>query len=145
MNHSIPVTPFAIGIRRHISAVCRCSMGRRPSLVWGNPKLDPVQRCHNEHNGVSNHQPHHCLLNRLFRSRSKKTSKLCVTGLCKGNSPMTGDFPAHRASDAEKCFHLMTSLCNEESYQCRSFMYVIDISSASPTTDSNAEANVYIQ
>ena len=36
---------------------------------------------HNERDGVSNHQPHHCLLNRLFRHRSKKTSKLRVTGL----------------------------------------------------------------
>ena len=42
---------------------------------------------HNDHDGVSNHQPHGCLLNRLFRSRSKKTSKLRVTGLCVGNSP----------------------------------------------------------
>ena len=41
---------------------------------------------HNDHDGVSNHQPHGCLLNRLFRRRSKKTSKLCVTGLCVGNS-----------------------------------------------------------
>ena len=30
---------------------------------------------------------HHCLLNRLFRRRSKKTSKRRVTGLCAGNSP----------------------------------------------------------
>ena len=33
---------------------------------------------------VSNHQPHHWLLNRLFRSRSKKTWMLPVTGLCAG-------------------------------------------------------------
>ena len=31
----------------------------------------------------------------------KKTSKLRVTGLCEGNSPMTGEFPAQRASNAE--------------------------------------------
>ena len=37
---------------------------------------------HNRHGSVSNHQPHDCLLNRLFRRRSKKTSKLRVTGLC---------------------------------------------------------------
>ena len=43
---------------------------------------------------VSNHQLHDCLLNLLFRRRSKKTSKLCVTGLCAGNSPETGEFPA---------------------------------------------------
>ena len=45
---------------------------------------------HNDHDGVSNHQPHGCLLNRLFRRRSKKTSKIG-----------TGEFPAQRASDAE--------------------------------------------
>ena len=45
---------------------------------------------HWRHNGrdcVSNHQPHDCLLNRLFGRKSKKISKLCVTGLCAGNSP----------------------------------------------------------
>ena len=34
-------------------------------------------------------------------ARSKKTSKLRVTGLCAGNSPVTGEFPAQRASNAE--------------------------------------------
>ena len=56
---------------------------------------------HNERDGVSNHQPHDCLLNRLFSCRSKKTSKLCVTGLCEGNSPVTGEYPTQRASNAE--------------------------------------------
>ena len=60
-----------------------------------------LQWRHNGHNSVSNHQPHHCLLNRLFRRRSKKTSKLRVTGLCVGNSPGTGEFPAQMASYAE--------------------------------------------
>ena len=59
---------------------------------------------HNEHDGVSNHRRFDCLLNRLFRRRSKKTSKLRVTGLCEGNSPVTGEFPAQRASDAENVF-----------------------------------------
>ena len=63
---------------------------------------------HNGHDGVSNHQPRHCLFNRLFRRRSKKTSKLRVTGLCAGNSPVTGEFPAQIASN-RKFFHLMTS------------------------------------
>ena len=35
------------------------------------------------------------------RRRSKKTSKLRVTGLCEGNSPVTGEFPAQMASNAE--------------------------------------------
>ena len=56
---------------------------------------------HNGRDGVSNHQPHDCLLNRLFRRRSKQTSKLRVTGLCAGNSPGTGEFPAEMASNAE--------------------------------------------
>ena len=33
--------------------------------------------------------------------RSKKTSKLRVTGLCEGNSPVTGEFPAQMVSNAE--------------------------------------------
>ena len=35
------------------------------------------------------------------RRRSKKKSKLHVTGRCEGNSPVTGEFPAQRASNAE--------------------------------------------
>ena len=42
------------------------------------------------HDSVSNHQLHDCFLNRLFRHRSKKTSKLRVAGLC--------EFPAQMAS-----------------------------------------------
>ena len=56
---------------------------------------------HNGYDGVSDHQPHNCLLNRLFGCRSKKTSKLRVTGLCAGNSPETGEFPAQMVSNAE--------------------------------------------
>ena len=61
----------------------------------------PLQWRHNGRDSVSNHQPHDCLLNRLFKRRSKKTSKLRVTGLCAGNSPGTGEFPAQMASNAE--------------------------------------------
>ena len=56
---------------------------------------------HNECDGVSNHQLRDCLLSRLFRRKSKKTSKLRVTGLCVGNSSVTGEFPAQRASNVE--------------------------------------------
>ena len=63
--------------------------------------ITPLRWRHNDHAGVSNHQPHGCLLNRLFRRKSKKTSKLRVTGLCAGNSPGTGEFPAQMASNAE--------------------------------------------
>ena len=60
-----------------------------------------LQWRHSERDGISNHQPHHCLLNRLLRLRSRKTSKLRATGLCEGNSPVTGEFPAQRASNTE--------------------------------------------
>ena len=56
---------------------------------------------HNGRDGVTNHQPHDCLLNRLFGRRSKKTSKLHVIGLCVGNSPGTGEFPTQMASNAK--------------------------------------------
>ena len=54
-------------------------------------------------NGIF-YQPHDCVLNCSFRRRSKETSKLRVTGLCAGNSPVTGEFPAQMASDAENIF-----------------------------------------
>ena len=57
-----------------------------PILLWRHTGRD----------GVSN-----CLLNRPFRRRSKKTSKFRVTGLCAGNSPVIGEFPAQMASNAE--------------------------------------------
>ena len=42
------------------------------------------------------------LFTQLFsRRRSQKTSKLRITGLCEGNSPVTGEFPTQRASNAE--------------------------------------------
>ena len=65
----------------------------RVSLHW----------CHNDHDGVSNHQPHGCLLNRLFRRRSKKTSKLRVTGLWAGNSPGPVNSP-HKGPVTRKMF-----------------------------------------
>ena len=67
---------------------------RRNTLRWR----------HNERDCVSSHQPYHCLFNRSFWRRSKKTPKLRVTGLCVGNSPGTGEFPAQMASNAENVF-----------------------------------------
>ena len=61
--------------------------------------LFSLQWRHNDHNGVSNHQPHGCLLNRLFRRRSKKTSKLRVTG----PSPVPVNSP-HKETVTRKMF-----------------------------------------
>ena len=45
----------------------------------------------------------------FVQAQFKENIKLRVTGLCDGNSPVTGGFPSQRASNAEKCFHLMVS------------------------------------
>ena len=87
--------------------------------LWGEGQshmCHTLQWRHNGRDSISNHQPHDCVLNRLFRRRSKKASKLCVTGLCAGNSPGTGEFPAQMASDAENVSiwwrHHDAKLCN---------------------------------
>ena len=55
-----------------------------------------LQWRHNERDGVSNHRRLDSLLNRLFKHRSKKISKLRVSGPCRGihrgpaNSPHKG-------------------------------------------------------
>ena len=36
---------------------------------WTRETVALLQWRHNDHDGVSNHQPHDCLLNRLFRRR----------------------------------------------------------------------------
>ena len=87
----------------------RSAVGDRNRQLWHDVALYPdeiqyiirlphthgaLQWRYNERDGVSNHQPHERLLNRLFWRRSKKTSKLHVTGLCAGNSQVTGEFPA---------------------------------------------------
>ena len=64
----------------------------------------PLLWHHNGRDSVSNQQPHHCLPNRLFGWRSKKTSKLRVTCLCVGNTPVPGELPAQMASNAENMF-----------------------------------------
>ena len=58
-----------------------------------NILFKPLQWRHNGHKGSWNHQSHDCLLKDLFRRRLKKKSKLHVTGLCQGNSPVTQWIP----------------------------------------------------
>ena len=75
------------------------------STLWTNTDKSkfPLRWRHNDHDSVSNHQPHGCLLNRLFRRRSKKTSKLSVTGLYAGNSPGPVNSP-HKGPVTRKMF-----------------------------------------
>ena len=66
-------------------------------------KLIPLRWRHNERDSVSTPQPRDCLLSRLFRRRSKKTSKLRVTGLCVGTSPGLVNSP-HKGPVTRKMF-----------------------------------------
>ena len=79
---------FVVTNRQH--CCCSSSPGTRFSKSWVTS-----QWRHDERDGVSNHRRLHCLLN--WR-RSKKTSELRVTGPC----AVTGEFPAQKASNAEK-------------------------------------------
>ena len=84
-------------ILRHITPLCGCKyctklmspMASISHTVFTRSCCALCRRTlrwrHNDCDGVSNHQPHDCLLKRLFRRISKKTSKLRVTGLCEGN------------------------------------------------------------
>ena len=80
---------------------CRAWICYNAMLVNHTGGHKALQWRHNGRDSVSNHQPRECLLSRLIRRRTKKTSKLRVTGLCAGNSPGTGEFPAQMASNAE--------------------------------------------
>ena len=64
--------------------------GQSSRTGWQGSGNNSLEWRHNERHGVSNHQPHDCLLNRWFRRRSKQTSKVLFTGLWAGISPQKG-------------------------------------------------------
>ena len=86
---------------KHCLGCCHHVPRRYLIPVQCAPIIMSLRWRHNERDGVSNQQPHDCLLNRLVRRIWKKTSKLRVTGFREGNSPLTGEFPAQVASNAE--------------------------------------------
>ena len=85
---------MAASRRDMLATRCRRSTGilahwsnRAWQSSWRLCGDDPwLQWRRNERYVLSIHQPHDCLLSRLCRRRSKKTSKLRVTGLCAVNS-----------------------------------------------------------
>ena len=73
----------------------------------------PLQWCHHECTCMSNNWHLLCFLNRSFRRRSKKISKLRVTGPCEENPLVTSGFPSQRPTYAENisvwwCQHALT-------------------------------------
>ena len=96
----------------HFNKICPKGLIENKSTLiditaWRRTSDKALQWRHNERDDVSNHQRLDCLLHCSFRRRSKKTSKLRVTGRCKGNSPVIGEFHVPRASNAVKCFHFI--------------------------------------
>ena len=94
------IASFNIWCNGHLHDITFCSLGlicyigvntlalkmiQTASLCWRQVASHTLQWHHNGQDGVSNHRHHDCLLNRLFKRRSKKTSKLRVTGLCARN------------------------------------------------------------
>ena len=73
-------------------ADCSCSISFNDNdfKLWLVCSVHALQWRHDEHDGVANHQRLECLLNRLFRCRSRKISKLLFTG------PLSGEFTGHR-------------------------------------------------
>ena len=75
----------------YISAIFDANISRACDDVYeAYVKIMLLQTLQWRHNGlrsVSNHQPHDCLLNRLSRRRSNKTSNLRVNGICVVNTP----------------------------------------------------------
>ena len=79
-------------------------MAARISWLETNPILSilmPLQWRHNGRHNVSNHQPHHCLLNLIWGADQSKHQHFLVSGLCAGDSPVTSEFPAQMSSNAE--------------------------------------------
>ena len=60
-----------------------------------------LQWRHNGCDGVSNHHPHGCLLNRLYRAQIRENIKAPRHWPLCGDSPVTGEFFAQKASYAE--------------------------------------------
>ena len=103
INKKIKLSNSITAFIFHFQLDCLCSENQFNHLLYLLIFSSPLQWRHNQCDGFSNHQPRDCLLNRLFRRRSTKTSKLRVTGLCVGNSPVTGEFP-HKLPVTRKMF-----------------------------------------
>ena len=88
----------------HYSVIGWCESRGRPCCHI------PLQWRHNGRDGVSNHQPHDCLLSRLQIKENIKAPRHWPLG-----GEFTGDrwIPRTNGQWRGKCFHLMTSSCRE--------------------------------
>ena len=83
---------------------------RKKHSLQPSPPWNILHWCHNEDDGVWNHRRHnYFFFNRLFRCRSKKTSKLRVTVFCEGNPPVTSMDKLSPDRWGVECNYLSTS------------------------------------
>ena len=73
------------------------------SIVYAKLPEISLQWRHNERDVVSNHKPHDCLLSRLFRRRSKKTSNSASLAFVRGLRRWPVNSP-HKAPATRKMF-----------------------------------------
>ena len=115
-----PPPPPLFSVARRVKIVATYILRPRITIFFENCAMEHValggdhycslQWRHNERDCVSNHRRLDCLLNRLFRCRSKKTSKLRVTGFCEVNSlPHCTYWSLIFADDILKCIFSMTT------------------------------------
>ena len=71
------------------------------SIYQYSSYLLALQWRHNASDGVSNHQPHDCLFNRLSKAQIKENIKAPRHWPLCEESPVTGEFPAQKASNVE--------------------------------------------
>ena len=93
-----------------IYAIINTWSGTKAKHRYGTHSL---QWRHNDYDGVPNHQPHGCFSTQPFiQTQIKENIKAPRHWPLWGEFTGTGEFPAQRASYAEKCFHMMTSSCS---------------------------------
>ena len=90
------------------------------------PILLTLQWRHNGGDGVSNHQPHYCLLNCLFRRRSKKTSKLASLAFVWGIHRWSVNSP-HKWPVTRKMFPFDDVIMEAKCQICYCYYYAITI------------------
>ena len=81
-----------------------------------------LQWHNNERDGISNHQPHECLLNRLFRNIKENIKAPRHWPLC---GELIGDqwIPCTKGQQHRKCFHLMTPSWKTQSDHNANFVH----------------------
>ena len=88
--------------RTHVKLICGCPVFKWITQAWPEELCVILLRWrHNDHGGVSNHQPRCCLLNCLFRCRWMKNIKAPRHWPLCGEFTGPGEFPAQMASFAE--------------------------------------------